>query len=528
MLSLLGFLIPIPPELGFLHYPAVQFGLNAATWLLIALVVNFVILRALRFITRQMPGDLEDILLAIVRGPLVLLIVIFGTVNSLELLPLSAALQQAIRQVTYSIVVITVAGILGRMIRDVLVFYGDKWARKSESRVDDILIPVINLFGPIILVLGAALIILPMWGINVTSVLVGAGVIGIVLGLALQETLSNVFSGLSLLIEAPFRTGDLISIPDGRLCEVQRIGLRSTQLYSIPEHAIVYVPNRTLAGATLTNVTRPTVDQKFSLTVNVGTRTSLVRTEERLRRIAAAHPAVLVIDMDEKISCLQLQIANMRERAAIFDENDPTRALLFLEAERNERVIPRLELEGRLNCQLDNLQETLRAMIRGITAREGKGLNEGERQEIYCNFIAPIENEVGAVTDLAKAWTEAEDPWLNHTDYWDLRQLWENRNELLRGQWEKVKKAIYHPDESMETRLDDVAGNLIDWIQREYKVVPSYWKTPCTRLKSLDGGRAVIELAFYVDNIRLEHYERANRVRTEIGHQIRDALGEFM
>ena len=264
--------------------------------------------------------------------------------------------------------------------------YGDKWARKSESRVDDVLIPVINLFGPILLVLIAALIILPMWGINVTSVLVGAGVIGIVLGLALQETLSNVFSGLSLLVEAPFRTGDLVNIPDGRLCEVQRIGLRSTQLYSIPEHAIVYVPNRTLAGATLTNVTRPTVDQRFCLTVSVGTQTSLVRTEERLRRIAAGHPAVLVTDMEEKISCLRTLIANTRDRAEIFDEKDPTRARLFLEAEHNERVIPRLELEGRLNCRLDNLLETLRAMIREIMAREGKGLSEAERQEIYLQI----------------------------------------------------------------------------------------------------------------------------------------------
>ena len=108
MLSLLGFLIPIPPEFSFLNYPLVQFGLNAAAWLLVAMVVNFVLLRFLRFIARQLPGELEDIIFAIVRGPLVILIVVYGTVNSLELLPLSAVVQRSIRQVTYTVVVLTV------------------------------------------------------------------------------------------------------------------------------------------------------------------------------------------------------------------------------------------------------------------------------------------------------------------------------------------------------------------------------------------------------------------------------------
>lgn len=528
MINLLGFQIPVPPELNFLTYPGVQFALNAIVWVLIAVVVNFILLRLLRYITRQLPGDLEDIIFAILRGPLVLLIVVYGAVNSLELLPLTTVAMGLIRLITYTIVVLTVTHILGRLIRDVLVYYGEKWALRTESRVDDVLIPIINLFGPVLLVLIAALIILPMWGINVSSVLVGAGVIGLVLGLALQETLANVFSGLSLLVEAPFRNGDLITIPDGRMCEVQRIGIRSTQLYSVSEHATVYIPNRTLASATLTNVTRPTVDQKFSLDVSLGSQASQARTEAMLLRIARAHPAVLVVSMDQKIASLRELIDETRAQAENLGENDPARERLLLEADYNERVIPRLELEGKMNCELNNLQEALRALIRGIVQRESKGMNEVERQDIYCNFLSPIDNKVSAVIELAKAWTEAEDPWLHHTDYWDLRRLWDLRNELLRAQWEKVKKAIYNPDDRLELRLDDVSKNMLEWIQKEYKVVPPYWKNPEVMLKQFDGERLVLELSFYVDNIRLEHDERAKRVRTEIGRQVRDALGGVM
>jgi len=91
--------------------------------------------------------------------------------------------------------------IVRRFIQDVVVYFGEKWAARTETRVDDVLIPVLNLFGPLILGIVAALLILPMSGINITSVLLVAGVLG--LGLALQETLGNIFSGLSLPIVAP-------------------------------------------------------------------------------------------------------------------------------------------------------------------------------------------------------------------------------------------------------------------------------------------------------------------------------------
>jgi MscS family membrane protein len=527
MLSLLGFSIPLPPEVAFLSYPVAQFILNALAWVLIALMVNFILMRLLRFVTRQLPGDLEDIILAILRGPVVLLILIYGAVNSLNLLSLLPVVQDGIRLVSNTLVVLIATHITGRTLRDVIVYYGEKWARRTESKVDDVLIPVLNLFGPVILVLAAALIILPMWGVDVASVLVGAGVVGLVLGLALQETLSNIFSGLSLLVEAPFRTGDLIIAPDGRLCEVQLIGLRSTQMYSIAEHATVNIPNRALAGAILTNVTRPTWDQRVHLDVPVATNVNLNSAQEKLRRIAVAHPAVLVSDMNEKLSLLHANNISARGWAETFAAQDPARDALLDEIERNERVIPRLEIEARLNRQIDSLHEALRSLIRGIKARESKGLSEAERQEIYCTYIGPTENEINAVADLLKTWTEAEEPWLHHSDAWNVRRFWEVRTDLLRAQWERVKKSIYSPDERLEFRLDDVAKGMLEWLQSEFKVVPAYWKNPRVIIKSLDPDAVILELSFYVDNIRLEHDERAGRVRTEIGRQVQQFLAEM-
>lgn len=520
MFNLLGFSINLPPNFEFLIVPWVTALANAIAWVVIALFINFILVRIIRPIIRRLPGDLEDIIFAILRIPILILILVFGLSKSLTYLPLTPAFITSMQLVTTTIFVIVITHIFGRVIKDILVHYGEKWALRTESRVDDVLIPVLNLFGPVILVTAAALIIFPLWGINVTSVLVGAGVIGLVLGLALQDTLNNIFSGLSLLVESPFKTGDLITLPDNRICEVQRVGIRSTQLYSIAEHAVVYVPNKTFSSAILTNISKPTVDQKFVMDINIETGNDLSGIQESLRKIATGHPATLIDDMQLKIPLLKEAVQNLRNEAKKIGVKNPSYQVLMQEADRNERCIPKLELEGQLNAQLASLEEEIRNLIRGIKVREVNGVTESERQEIFCNFISPVEQKLNAVTSLATQWSDIQDPWVDHTDHWNLHRLWERRNRQLLDQWERVKKIIYHPDDRTEMRLDDISAGILESIRRDYKIIPTYWKNPVVTLKAFDGSTAHLILSYYVDNVRLEHDERANRVRSEINHQV--------
>ena len=197
MINLLGFSLTLPAGLEFLGQPVPAFIINLLIWLLVALLVNGVLLRVLKALTRRLPGEVEDILLGILSRPIVILIVLYGIGYSLRLLPLLPVFFDWVNTITVTVVVLLVTHILGRFTRDIVVYYGSKWAARTETRVDDVIIPILNLFGPLVLALTASLIILPLWGINITSVLLGAGVLGLVLGLALQETLGNIFSGLA-------------------------------------------------------------------------------------------------------------------------------------------------------------------------------------------------------------------------------------------------------------------------------------------------------------------------------------------
>jgi small-conductance mechanosensitive channel len=323
-------------------------------------------------------------------------------------------------------------------------------------------------------------------------------------------------------MEAPFRRGDLILLPNARICEVQKLGLRSTTLFSLDEQATIFMPNKTLAAESLINLTKPTSEQKYHLEFHTDIKHDLVKIEEILLSIANGHPAVLSSNILEKLTSVKRQVEYLRSQGKSEDQPDRENLSLVKEADSNDRSLARLALEGNLNEQVEVTKESLRKLIRGIQEREVKGLTEFERQELICNFISPCEVEIERTTVLAREWVETKDGWLNHTDYWHLRKLWQARNEQLDFHWQVLKKNIQSPNDRLATRLDDMASKMIDWIDSEYKIVPGYWKDPMVEIQEVEQGSVTILLHYYVDNIRLENDGRPRRVRTELNRIVRE------
>ena len=526
MVTIFGFPVQLPPGLEFLAVPATSFVLTLIVWLLIAAFVNFLTGKVLKSLTRHLPGEVEDILLGIFRKPLLIIILVFGISNSAAYLPLHPTFLWVIQRLSYTVLTAILVFILWRLVEDLLKYYGERWASKTESKVDDVLIPVLNIFGPPIFLVAASLVIFPLWGIDVTSVLLGAGVVGLVLGLALQDTLSNVFSGMSLLVEAPFKTGDLVVLPDGKVCEVQKMGIRSTTFYWVDEHSTVIVPNKVLSASTLVNVTRPTAERRAMIDVKVDLNTNLAHAQEQLWRVAYSNPGVLVSDMPQKLVLLKERVADLYRRAENLQRDEPATAKILAEARLYEAALPRLDLEGQVYRQMLNMEESFRHLIRGIMAREGNGLSPEEISEIFCKYVTPADNEVDRTLDLVNQWMVIQDPWLNHSDYWDNRKMWQRRNEAFKLRWEKLKKEIRRPQEKLELRLDDMTKDLINWLETEYKVLPSYWKDPEVTFTGFDGSQAGLRLSFYVDNARLEHAGRMRRVTTEVARHVRELFSD--
>lgn len=118
-----------------------------------------------------------------------------------------------------------------------------------------------------------------VFGAPIGTLVATSGVVAIILGLALQNTLSDLFSGIALTLGRPFSIGDWIQLADGTEGRVVQNNWRSTQVLT-PANNVVVLPNSTLAKIGLTNLTRPDETHLIVLAVRiaVGRRPSEVES----------------------------------------------------------------------------------------------------------------------------------------------------------------------------------------------------------------------------------------------------------
>lgn len=135
---------------------------------------------------------------------------------------------------------------------DVLGRWMETLTAKTESRLDDQLVPLVRKSLKALVVVLGVIFLLHNLGVQVTSLIAGLGIGGLAVALAAQETLSNFFASLVILIDRPFRLGDLVSAGDVT-GTVEQVGLRSTRI-RLADRSLVTVPNAKLAGVNLRNL----------------------------------------------------------------------------------------------------------------------------------------------------------------------------------------------------------------------------------------------------------------------------------
>lgn len=126
--------------------------------------------------------------------------------------------------------------------------------------------------------------------INIGPVLAVIGAAGFVIAFALQNSLSNFASGILMLVYRPFDTGDMINVA-GTLGKVESMNLLSTQLRT-PDNQLVIVPNNSVWGDVITNVTGIT-QRRVDMVFGVGYNDDIDKTQKILEEIVNGHELVL-------------------------------------------------------------------------------------------------------------------------------------------------------------------------------------------------------------------------------------------
>jgi small-conductance mechanosensitive channel len=225
------------------------------------------------FIRKRLACRKNGILRMIIAAfgiPAVLFIIIISIYFSLGYF---TAIPEIVKKILGSIYVqvffIILGGIiLSFFIKNLLHIYEKNIASRTESDFDDKLIHFLqNVYG-YVLWIGVGFYLLTVLKIDITPLLATGGLIGIVVGLAAQDTFGNFFSGAMIAADQPFRQGDRIEI-QGVIGDVISVGPRSTRIRTL-DSQLLTVPNKILTENMLTNYALPDICQKIRINIGVG------------------------------------------------------------------------------------------------------------------------------------------------------------------------------------------------------------------------------------------------------------------
>jgi len=233
-----------------------------------------------------------------------------------------------LEKIFHSLMIILLAAPTKEGLLIVLEYLEKNIIDRTKTKVDDIIFDLLHKFSGAIIYATAVILALDVLGVNVMPFIAGAGVVGIAIGFAAKDTLSNLIAGVLLIIDRPFEIGDRIEVwsaPTGSATwgDVIDIGLRATKIKTT-DHIIIIIPNNEIMTRDIVNYT--SISTKIRVRINVGVAydTDIEKAKELIRDVAGQAawiskeppPKVVVRNFGESSVDLQLRvwIDNARKR----------------------------------------------------------------------------------------------------------------------------------------------------------------------------------------------------------------------
>ena len=241
-------------------------------WIALILIVIPPLMRALRRKAERAQHLFSEIVESALGTPLILFFLGMGLMIFIDAVPFPP------RWIRYSnallIILFVLSGylFLDRLMIEVLRRYSKRAEMLASSA------GVIKTLYRIIILGFVSLIILDRLNITITPFLASLGIGGLVVALALQDTLANFFSGIYIFFDKPIRIGDYIKLESGQEGYVTQIGWRNTRIRMLPNNMVI-VPNAKLVSSQITNFYLPETEMATLVQVGVSYQSDLEKVE---------------------------------------------------------------------------------------------------------------------------------------------------------------------------------------------------------------------------------------------------------
>jgi small-conductance mechanosensitive channel len=334
----------------------------------LSLIVGGILKRILIRFSRRTTSTLDDVILKAAMFPLRSVILVFAielALGQLSFVPDSW--DETLSHIFFVAYALLAFIFLYRLVSGVVMWYGREVAHRTETDLDDKFLDLVRRLALLGLTVVVIIMILDRFGIEVSALIASLGIASLAVALAAQDTLGNMFAGLSIMVDQPFAVGDRVEILDiNTWGDVQEIGLRSTRILT-RDNRTVTVPNAVIGQGLIVNYSIP--ENRYRVETHVGVAYGVDVEEAREIMIAAIRQQDWVMK-EERIEALFLEfgdsalifrvrcwIANYVETRRIIDKMNSA-----LYAALNEAGIgipfPQRDLHLVSNVKVERVNET--------------------------------------------------------------------------------------------------------------------------------------------------------------------------
>jgi len=255
-----------------------------------AKIVDIIFTFIFKRIVDRTQTSLDDQILQLLHKPVFLTILFFGFNIAIKVAKLPVEIEFALIGLFKTITIVIWLFVSIKILIVTMEWFS---RQQASSFLQKNTLPLFINLGKIAIGLFAIYFIFLSWDININGILASAGVLGVVLGLAAKDTVSNFFAGIFLMADSPFKEGDYILLDSGERGYVKQMGLRSTRFMTRDDIEIT-IPNSVIASSKIVNESGgPGESERVRISFQIAYGTDIEHAKEVLINLALENDDVL-------------------------------------------------------------------------------------------------------------------------------------------------------------------------------------------------------------------------------------------
>jgi len=254
---------------------------------LLAKIVTFFFEKLLLSWMKRTKSQVDDLILLKTKSPILKLIVLVGIKMGIDMVGLKGWVLSLVDSIMIILGMYVTAVVTSIIIED----WTNRRDKKNRSNLVQSLLPIFNSIVSVLFFLGGLMWVLKEWHIDVAPFLASLGIAGVIVGFAMQDSLKNIFGGISLILDGSFKVNEKIQLESGEVGIIEDISIRSTKIKTF-NNELLTVPNGKLADMRIVNYAKPNTAVRVNINFGVAYGTDI----NKLRKVVDK-----LIESDESI-----------------------------------------------------------------------------------------------------------------------------------------------------------------------------------------------------------------------------------